>query len=156
MTRFFSFLLILLFFANLSVASAQELKPPGERERCPVCGMFVHPYQEWIATILYKDGTQIYFDGCKDLLTFYFGLSTEQQQEKILQIYVTEYYSTQLLPADQVFYIVGSDVYGPMGKELIPVRGEAEAKEFFQDHQGRALLHYQELSPELLKSRDLR
>ncbi len=155
MMRLFPFGLALLFFAGLAMASAHEIKPPGERERCPVCGMFVHPYQEWIATILYDDGTQVYFDGCKDLFTFYFGLSSEQQQT-IQQIYVTEYYSTELMPADQVFYILGSDVFGPMGKELIPVSGEAAAKEFFQDHQGRAILRYSELSPETLKSKDLR
>jgi nitrous oxide reductase accessory protein NosL len=33
------------------------------------------------------------------------------------------------------YYVLGSDIYGPMGRELIPFEKEADAKEFIKDHQ---------------------
>ncbi len=132
---------------------AAEPARPGPRDRCPVCGMFVAPYPEWTATILFQDGTQLFFDGAKDLLRYYFSLPNQEDRrtrEQIASIYVTDYYSTKLVPIEQVFFILGSDVYGPMGAELIPVMGEKPAKAFLRDHAGKQLLRFEQLRQEQL------
>jgi len=33
-----------------------------KKDRCPVCGMFVHPYQKWITQIQFKDGSHHSFN----------------------------------------------------------------------------------------------
>ncbi len=137
-------LLTAALFATAGLA-AQPPEPPGKRDRCPVCGMFVAPYPEWVATIVLKDDRQIYFDGCKDLFRYYFGLS-ETQLAEIESIYVTEYYQTRLLPARKVYYVVGSDIYGPMGKELIPVAGKEHAETFMKDHNGTRILTFDQVT----------
>ncbi|MDX2479369.1 MAG: nitrous oxide reductase accessory protein NosL [Desulfuromusa sp.] len=132
---------------------AAEPKLPGKKDRCPVCGMFVSPYPDWIATILLKDDSQIFFDGCKDLLRYYFALPEGQDKETrggIAEIYVTEYYSTKLVPAGDVFFVLGSDVYGPMGKELIPVANKELAETFMRDHSGTQILTFKQLTPDIL------
>ncbi|HYG70620.1 MAG TPA: nitrous oxide reductase accessory protein NosL, partial [Anaeromyxobacteraceae bacterium] len=43
---------------------------PGPRERCPVCGMFVAKYPEWLASLRLRDGTVAWFDGPKDLARY--------------------------------------------------------------------------------------
>ena len=51
-------------------AAPVNLPKPGPRDVCPVCGMFVAPYRYWIATILFRDGQAVHFDGAKDLFKY--------------------------------------------------------------------------------------
>jgi nitrous oxide reductase accessory protein NosL len=46
--------------------------------------------------------------------------------------------------------VIGSDVVGPMGHELIPLRTREEAEEFQRDHQGKRLLCFDEVTGPLL------
>jgi len=142
----------LVSFASNPVFSA-EPKMPGKKDRCPVCGMFVAPYPDLVTTIVLKDNSQIFFDGCKDLFRYYFKLPGGEEKGtrgEIAEIYVTEYYSTQLLPANEVFFVLGSDVYGPMGKELIPVAKKELAETFMLDHSGTQILRFNEITPDIL------
>lgn len=144
---------LMLFFVTLSNAAAVDLKPPARGDRCPVCGMFVAPYPEWTSTILFKDGTQLYFDGAKDLFRYYFSLPTPQDtrtRDAISGIYLTDYYSTRLLAAEQLFLVIGSDVMGPMGHELIPVEGEKAASTFARDHKGQSVVRFEQLTPQMI------
>ncbi len=42
------------------------------------------------------------------------------RREDIVTIAVTDYYNLQKIDAKQAFYVIGADVYGPMGHEFIP------------------------------------
>lgn len=146
-------ILIVGFLLSLPVfpALAFEPKMPGPRDRCPVCGMFVAKYPEWVATIVLNDGQQIFFDGAKDMFRYYFQLPRDKVNlDDIKGIYVTEYYSARYAPVDEVFFVLGADVYGPMGAELIPVRGRAHAETFMKDYNGRQIVTFAEVTPELL------
>ncbi len=149
----FCVVIICTFFLLVGPVFAGDPKMPGKKDRCPVCGMFVAPYPDWIATIVLNDGRQIYFDGCKDLFRYYFELPEGEGQGthgEIAEIYVTEYYTTQLVPAKGVFYVLGSDVYGPMGKELIPVADKDLAETFMRDHSGTQVLSFEKITPAVL------
>ena len=148
-------IVVVICIVGLSASPVLSAKPkmPEKKDRCPVCGMFVAPYPDWIATIVLKDDSQLFFDGCKDLFRYYFELpagSGKGTQGQIAEIYVTEYYSTQLVTADEVFFVLGSDVYGPMGKELIPVANKELAEEFMRDHSGTQVLPFEKITPEIL------
>ncbi|MFK5927489.1 MAG: nitrous oxide reductase accessory protein NosL [Desulfuromusa sp.] len=137
-------------------AFSAEPKMPDKKDRCPVCGMFVAPYPDWVTTIVLKDGHQIFFDGCKDLFRYYFELPEgegKRTRGEIAEIYVTEYYRTQLVPANSVYFVLGSDVYGPMGKELIPVAGKERAETFMRDHSGTQVLTFKAVTPDMLPTR---
>ena len=148
-------IVLIICLVGLSSATALSAEPhkPGKKDRCPVCGMFVAPYPDWVTTIVLKDGKQIFFDGCKDLFRYYLKLPEGEgkgTKGEIAEIYVTEYYSTQLVPAENVFFILGSDVYGPMGKELIPVAKKKLAETFMLDHSGTQILRFNEITPDIL------
>ena len=51
-----------------------RLPAPGPKDTCPVCGMFVSLYPDWVATVLYKDGHAHHFDGAKDLFKYLLNL----------------------------------------------------------------------------------
>ncbi len=148
-----------LFLALAGLVAAQPAPPakPSPTDKCPVCGMFVAKYPDFVARIVFQDGSYAFFDGVKDMLKFYFALDRYRPGKKIADIVdlaVTDYYSLTLIDAKKAYYVIGSNVYGPMGRELIPCRSEAEAKEFRQDHGGQAILTFEELRPETLRGLD--
>ena len=153
---------ILIFLAVLllaAVAQAEEFKPlkPSTTEKCPVCGMFVTKYPDWLAQINFKDGSHVFFDGVKDMMKYYFNLDKYNPQKKVADIaavFVTEYYSLSMTDGFKALYVVGSNVYGPMGRELIPFKDETEAKEFMKDHAGESLVVFPGITPELVQKLD--
>ena len=54
------------------------------------------------------------------------------------------------IDAKNAFYVLGSNVYGPMGEELIPFKNESQAKKFMTDHYGKSLLKFEEIKKEIL------
>ena len=139
-------LAIALFVCVLSQSAlAAALPPPAKTDRCAVCGMLVAPFPQWVAGIELKDGRHFYFDGPKDMFVCLFdlpGCLPGVNEEQLAGVFVTEYYSTRVLPATDVVFVTGSDVLGPMGQELVPVLGREAAETFRRDHGGQQLKRY--------------
>jgi copper chaperone NosL len=130
---------------------------PGPREKCPVCGMFVAKYPDWQAVLRFGDGSRAVFDGAKDLFKFWFGPEQylpSRRREHAVSLQVTDYYSLTLIDARTAFFVGGSDVYGPMGRELVPFAKREEAEEFRRDHHGTAILAFGEVTPEIVAALD--
>jgi nitrous oxide reductase accessory protein NosL len=144
-----------LFLAG--AASPEDTGKPSPKDKCPVCGMFVAKYPDWIAQVTFRDGSRVFFDGAKDLFKFYFNVSKYRpgkKAEDVESIRVTDYYDLTLVDGLHSFYVVGSNVFGPMGKELIPFHREEDAREFLFDHFGKSVLRFKEVTPELIKGLD--
>ncbi len=140
-------------------APAAEYRPiaPTTTDRCPVCGMFVAKYPDFLAPVIYRDGTYTVFDGAKDLFKYLLNLQTyapSRRAADIAAVYVTDYYALTPLDAKRAWYVMDSDVYGPMGRELIPLATEREAREFLADHKGRRLLRFEDVTAAILKELD--
>ncbi len=130
---------------------------PGPRAKCPVCGMFVAKYPDFLAQVVFKDGTSDFFDGSKDMFKYLLNLkkyNPTQKQSDIGAVYVTDYYSLTAVDGIKAFYVQGSDVYGPMGRELIPFEKESEAKTFMKDHRGKKILRFQEITDFIVRTLD--
>lgn len=130
---------------------------PTAKDKCPVCGMFVSKYPDWLTQIVFTDGSVAFFDGTKDLFMYQFNLrkyNRTQTSTNIAAIFVTDYYSLEPIDGKQAWYVAGSDVYGPMGRELIPFQKESEARVFLKDHQGKKLLRYHEITDAVVKELD--
>lgn len=145
--------LLLPFLAGATTAGAAEPRRPGPRSACPVCGMFVEPHPAWLAQIAYDDGATVFFDGCKDLFTYL--LDPERSGagapgDRAATVYVTSYYDGKPISAPSAFFVAGSDVLGPMGAELIPLGSRDEAEEFLEDHNGSAILRFEDIDAGVL------
>jgi len=152
--RLFTWLLVL---PSVIQAATLALPDPQPTDTCPVCGMFVAKYRPWAATVLYRDGHAHHFDGAKDMFKYLQDMpkwAPGHRPEDIDLIGVTEYYGLTRIDAHQAFYVIGSDVRGPMGHELIPLESEADASEFLQDHAGKRILRFDEIDPALLQKLD--
>ena len=127
-----------------------KLKP---KEKCPVCGMFVYKYPKWVAQIIYKKHNKehrLSFDGVKDLMKFYFEPNEWGKYDNIdmknIEIIVTDYYTQKPINGFQAFYVLRSDVYGPMGNELIPFKNEKDAKAFRLDHNAKTIITFDKIT----------
>lgn len=149
---------VVWLFLMAVVSSAGEAGPViSPTDKCPVCGMFVAKYPDFVARLVFKDGSYAFFDGVKDMLKYYFEPSKYtggKPPAEVAAVAVTDYYSLTLIDGLAAYYVVGSDVYGPMGKELIPFKDEDAAKEFLKDHAGKAILSFKDIRPETLVGLD--
>ena len=150
-------MLILVFLAGTVLAADSAPVKPTKKDKCPVCGMFVYKYPDWVGQVIFKDGTVAFFDGAKDLFKYYFNLDkyTPGKTEKdISAIYVTEYYDVKPMDARDAFFVIGSDVYGPMGRELIPFLSKEDATAFMKDHKGKQILVFEQVTTAIIGSLD--
>lgn len=145
----------------LEIVAARAGSPapvaPDPRDKCPVCGMFVAKYPDWVAEVRYQDQKTVFFDGAKDLFKYLFKVQADDPQrpaDAIEVIFVTDYYRVELIDAHKAFFVTGSDVYGPMGHELIPFASRSDAEEFKKDHKGMRILGFDEVTPELIATLD--
>ena len=135
--------------------SFRQSKGPVPKGSCAVCGMYVANFPDWAAVVSFKDGTQAWFDGPKDLFTYLLDLkrySAKRNAADITAIQVKDYYGLKHIDGRKAFFVLGSDVMGPMGKELVPFATEAGARDFLKDHRGQRVLSFQEITPDLLKA----
>ena len=148
---------LLCVIGSLLCAAGPEPVKPGPRDRCPVCGMFVAKYPDFLAVITFHDGSRIFFDGVKDMMKYYFNLKKYNPAKRIadiVQIQVTDYYTLNLIDGFKAFYVSGSDVYGPMGRELIPLEKKEEAEEFLRDHKGKAVFGFGDIRYDIVQELD--
>ena len=141
-----------VFFSHIA-STAGPVDTVPEKSRCPVCGMFVAKYPDWIAQIVSGNDT-FYFDGTKDMFAYFFNPRqfNGPAQEDLKEIWVKDYYSLEWIDGRIAYYVVGSDVYGPMGHELIPFSSSEASEAFKADHKGKKIYRFEEITPEIIES----
>ncbi len=147
--------LVCALTATVAKAAGKATNSVPADAKCSVCGMFVAKYPDWTATAHLKNGSNLYFDGPKDLLTFYLDTARYahgKRQSDISVMKVREYYSLESIDPRGAFFVVGSDVYGPMGSELIPLKSEKDAQAFKIDHKGKRIIRFNEITLQLIKT----
>ena len=143
--------LLALWVVSAGVCAAADAPPtPGPKDRCATCGMFVAKYPSWVATIAYVDGSHRFFDGPKDL--FRFRQTNDDGGLEVSEIWVTDYYTTKPIKARDAFFVLGSDVLGPMGAELVPHASLDHAESFRADHGGEPPLAFDDIDAAVLRA----
>ena len=148
---------LLSSFAGAVEAVEEGAPKPAARDKCPVCGMFVAKYPDWTMLVRFKDGSHVFFEGTKDMFKYLFDMKRydpSRKVEDVQAVLVKDYYRLSFMDARKAWYIIGSDVYGPMGRELIPLEKESDAKEFMNDHKGKKILKYADITREVIKTLD--
>ncbi len=150
----------LILVAALSWGADPDRKKtpaPNKKDKCPVCGMVVYRYPDFVASVALDDGRIFFFDGSKDMFKFLFNIekyTAGKNTSSVAAIFVTEYYDMTCVPGRKAYYVIGSKVYGPMGHELIPLKSMEDAIEFKKDHQGKRVVTFDQVSPGLIRQLD--
>jgi len=145
----------LIFFLQNKNSNHQikKLDNIDKTKKCPVCGMYPYKYKAWVS-IIEIDNNKIYFDGVKDMMKYY--LYTKKyiyNRDNIKNMYVQDFYNLELINAKDAWYVIGSNVRGPMGNELIPFKTKKDAQTFFDDHKGEKIITFQEITTDTLITR---
>ncbi len=155
MSRYVPAIILFLFLSGaVALAGVNNPPNPGPKDKCPVCGMFVSKYPDFLSSMAFADGSHAFFDGPKDLFKCYLDVQRYLPSKKkadIGAVHVMDYYNRAVIDARTAYFVVGSDIRGPMGSELIPFRQNAEAREFLKDHHGTLVLRFDEVTPAILK-----
>lgn len=149
-------ILFICLYLNLTgfSALAGPVDPVSSDQRCAVCGMMVAKYNPWITQLHAAGEEVVMFDGVKDLMAYYFNQAAYNGKGDMAtaEIWVKDYYTLDYLDGRKAVYVVGSDVMGPMGEELVPFGSRKAAENFSDDHQGKQLLLFNEIKGEMIMS----
>jgi len=121
----------------------------SHHEKCPICGMFLYKYPRWVSMIEYSNGKKLYFDGLKDLFKYYF-----KHPQAIKEMLTQEYYTQKTITVKSAYFVIGSDVYGPMGNEFIAFNNEKSARNFLLDHRGKKIVRFADITKEMVYKLD--
>jgi len=116
----------------------------GAATRCKHCGMKIDPTSAWRAELVAADGSVLAFDTPRCALTQW---RTGKSQAVTLR--VQEYYERKWRNADELRFVLGGDVVGPMGPDLVPV-DPSRATKFIQDHGADRALRLDEVTTDVL------
>jgi nitrous oxide reductase accessory protein NosL len=142
------------FVSNGSIKKGTEHIHVPSEAKCPVCGMFVSKYPKW-TTMMEHDGKIYYFDGVKDMMKYYiFDGDFIYDRAHITQMKVSDYYTLEAIPAKKAFYVLDSDVFGPMGHELIPFKSKKSAMTFMEEHNGKRIVKFDEITDKMVMALD--
>jgi copper chaperone NosL len=122
----------------------------SDKPRCAQCGMQLPRQSRWRAGLVSGSGEAMMFDAPKCMFRWMNGGSGRKSRDA----WVTEYYSQKRAAASSVYFVVGSDVIGPMGHDLVPVAGRERAEAFSREHHGRSVLRAAEVTSSVLARLD--
>lgn len=132
--------------ALLSVAAVSSLAACKKEPRCKHCGMKIDPTSAWRTELVGAGGEITVFDTPRCALTSWRSGTTAAKA-----IRVQEYYDRQMRDGNDVRFVVGGDVIGPMGPDIVPVDPPRSSK-FIQDHGADRALLLDEVTPQILSS----
>ncbi len=107
--------------------------------------MRIDPKSTWRADLVTAGGA-VHFDTPRCALLAWRGGKTAATS-----LLVADFYDQRWQSADALRFVIGSDVVGPMGADLVPVDPARLAK-FMSDHHGARALALAEVTPEVLSS----
>lgn len=117
-----------------------KIVEPTDADLCPVCGMHVARYPENKCQIRTRDCEVIHF--CATQCLFEYLQNPAKYRDTALQlqlIWVVDYTTGLWIPAKKAFYVVGSTMKGPMGKEAFPFAARDAAGSFAQKYSGQVV-----------------
>ena len=118
------------------------------QDRCPVCAMLPIRYPRFAAAIERQDGRAYYFcsPGCMIKAWRHPEIFLGRPATRLKRPITLEYFSGEALDARDVFWISGSDVIGPMGPALIPLKDNTHVDAFGKRHGGKHIFRLEELN----------
>ena len=127
-----------------------KIKEPTEKDTCTVCGMPPASYPKHHSQIWAMDGSTLHFCSTQCMVNFNADpLKYVKEPTKTKMAWVTLFSDGMYESAFGAYYVVGSQVNGPMGKEAIPFKLKSDAEEFVKTNGGK-IVNFQQLTPQLI------
>lgn len=123
----------------------------SSQDRCPVCGMKVIRYPKFSSAIRLTNQDTYYFcsNGCMLKAWLHPEIFLKSTRQAFSLAVVRDYFSGRQVDAQDVFWIAGSDVIGPMGPAMVALQGNHSVDAFLNRHGGRKVFQLHELTDDL-------
>lgn len=145
---FFAMLLLILTSCGGNQEHQHQSTGKETNYDCSYCGMPSQEFPQWNVKMLSEKGEHWF---CSPRCMFLTILDKENAPSDIQSIQVTDYYESSKIDGQKAFYVIKSDVIGPMGHDLVPFLEESAAQEFQKEHGGEKVLNYSEVSLDTVK-----
>ncbi|MGD9486925.1 MAG: nitrous oxide reductase accessory protein NosL [Calditrichaceae bacterium] len=116
----------------------------AETHYCANCGMKTNDYPVWEKTMVSADHGTEYFDSAKCMFTVL--LDSAKAPGQISEIITKDFVTSNEIDAREAYYVIGSDVMGPMGKDLVSFGSRNAAQTFVSEHGGDEVLAFDEVN----------
>ena len=127
-----------------------KIKEPTEKDACTVCGMYPAKYPKHNCQIWAMDGSTLHFCSTQCMVNFNAEPAKYMKEPaKTKMAWVTLFSDGMYESAFGTYYVVGSQVNGPMGKEAIPFKLKKNAEEFVAAN-GGTIVGFPQLTPALV------
>ncbi|MGD9137474.1 MAG: nitrous oxide reductase accessory protein NosL [Desulfobacterales bacterium] len=120
----------------------------SKEDRCPMCAMQVSKYPNFVCAIQLIDGRTFYFcsAGCMIRSWIQPEIFLGVEREKLRRSVVQDYFTGEQVSGGLVFWVAGSDVIGPMGPALVPLKSVAHLETFKRRHGAKTVFRLSELT----------
>ena len=108
--------------------------------RCAGCGMRVTRGDAFSSGATEANGHAVMFDSPKCMFRWL------SQHTDAREPWCTEHLSRTQHPARELLFVMGTDIDGPMGHDLVPVDTRAHAEELLRSHHGTQVLAFAEVT----------
>jgi nitrous oxide reductase accessory protein NosL len=116
-------------------------------DRCPVCAMPVRAHATHACAIQLHDRRTYYFcaTGCMIRSWLHPEVYLAAAREELARCVVQDYFSGEATDALTALWVAGSDVIGPMGPALVPLRRAEDLPAFQARHGGKVTFRLTEM-----------
>jgi len=123
----------------------------SSQDRCPVCGMKVVRYPKFSSAIRLTNQATYYFcsNGCMLKAWLHPEIFLKSTRQALSLAVVRDYFTGRQLDAENVFWIAGSDVIGPMGPAMVALQESHSLDAFLKRHGGQRVFRLHELTDDL-------
>jgi nitrous oxide reductase accessory protein NosL len=128
------------FISAMRMKKGKIVEPKDRIDECAVCRMYPARYGKHRAQIRTPAGQTVHF--CSTQCLFKYLQDPRRAKSAGAasgMIWVTDYASGQWISAKTAYYVVGADMWGPMGYEAFAFDTRSNAEAFVGAHGGRLL-----------------
>ena len=136
------------------IKSGKIVEPEDNKDECTVCRMYPARYPENKCQIQTADKGIYHFCSTRCMFTFLSDpASYAKKKVDPKLIWATDYPSGSWMSAPSAYYVVGSEVMGPMRREAFAFDRKSEARDFARQ-QGGTMLSFREVTIEKIKGKE--
>ncbi len=136
----------LCFVLTVLILACQPTTKDKDKENydCQHCGMPSQSYPLWHAKIILASQNNTYWFCSPRCMFSRYHKHMKPTEAK--EIWVKDYYTQKFISAKTAFFVVNSQILGPMGADLVPFSEQKDAQAFVQEHQGKAIFSFQDVT----------
>ncbi len=119
---------------------------------CINCGMPADAFPKWNVKFKTKSGDLLWT--CSPKCMFNKILDEKDFLNLVENFWVTDYYEQKRIEAKTAFFVIKSDVIGPMGNDFVPHKDAEAANDFLKEHKGLKVLKFDGVDKTILVELD--